>query len=269
MRNGRLHRVHRGVYGVGYPPVTLPARFAAAVLACGERAYLSHFSAAALFDLLRWEERRVEVTVARGAAVHKRGLVVHRARALDAADVDRRDAIPVTSVARTLLDVAWRLAPRTRRRVVRQALGERIVTIEQLRDVVSRSNGHPGTTALAQLVGPPPAATRSLLEDLLLDLVIDAGLPRPDVNVALAIGARTVVPDLRWPQARLVVEADGAAWHDNRVAREDDTERQALLEAAGERVLRVTWDQVARRPRQTTARIRAALDARATAPTSR
>ena len=70
--------------------------------------------------------------------------------------------------------------------------------------------------------------------------------------------AAAIVPDFRWPEQRLVVEADGAAWHDNQLAREDDAERQALLEAHGERVLRVTWDQAIARPGQTLARIGAA-----------
>jgi very-short-patch-repair endonuclease len=67
-----------------------------------------------------------------------------------------------------------------------------------------------------------------------------------------------VVPDFRWPEQRVVVEADGAAWHDHQLAREDDAERQALLEASGERVVRVTWDQALTRPQQTLARLRAA-----------
>jgi len=103
--------------------------------------------------------------------------------------------------------------------------------------------------------------TRSELEDRLLDLVLNAGLPEPRVNAEVVLGGRRVVPDLYWRDRRLVVEADGAAWHDNRVAREADAERQALLEAHGERVLRVTWEQTVRRPQQTLERIRAALGA--------
>jgi very-short-patch-repair endonuclease len=74
----------------------------------------------------------------------------------------------------------------------------------------------------------------------------------------MPIGGRRVVPDFRWPEQRLVVEADGAAWHDNRLSREDDAERQALLEAHGEQVLRVTWNQAIARSSETLARIRAA-----------
>ena len=103
-----------------------------------------------------------------------------------------------------------------------------------------------------------PAPTRSELEDAVLDLMLRGGLVHPQVNEALRLSGRRVVPDFRWPEQRLVVEADGAAWHDNKLAREDDAERQALLEAHGDRVLRVTWDQAIARPGQTLARIRAA-----------
>jgi very-short-patch-repair endonuclease len=71
------------------------------------------------------------------------------------------------------------------------------------------------------------------------------------------LGSR-VVPDFRWAESRLVVEADGAAWHDSKLAREDDAERQALLEEHGDRVVRVTWTQAVSKPQQTIARIRAA-----------
>ena len=70
--------------------------------------------------------------------------------------------------------------------------------------------------------------------------------------------AQRVIPDFRWPQRRLIVEADGARWHDGELARADDSERQALLEAHGERVLRITWHQAVREPEQTLARVRAA-----------
>jgi very-short-patch-repair endonuclease len=103
-----------------------------------------------------------------------------------------------------------------------------------------------------------PAPTRSELEDALLDLILAAGLAHPDVNVPLRVQGRIVIPDLRWPAQRLIVEADGAAAHDNPLARREDAARQALLEAGGERVVRVTWAQVTARPAETLARLRAA-----------
>ena len=261
VRQGRLHRVHRGVYAVGCPPLTLATRFMGAVLACGEDAWLSHFSAAAWLGMSPWEERHPEVTVIGSAAARRPGLRVHRARSLHPHDVARHDGIRVTSAARTALDLAAIVTPGVLRRMVRQALGERRVTATQLAAVLSRANGHRGCGALAEVVAARACPTRSELEDRLLDLVLNAGLPEPRVNAEVVLGGRRVVPDLYWPDRRLVVEADGAAWHDNRVAREADAERQALLEAHGERVLRVTWEQTVRRPQQTLERIRAALGA--------
>ena len=93
---------------------------------------------------------------------------------------------------------------------------------------------------------------------MVFDLILDSGLTRPDVNKPLLLAGRRLIPDFRWPEQQVVVEADGGAWHDNQIAREDDAERQALLEEHGERVLRVTWSQAITRPGETVARIRAA-----------
>jgi hypothetical protein len=144
VRAGRLHRVHRGVYAVGCDPRTLEARFMAAVLACPGPAFLSHFSAAALWGLLAWEERHPEMTVAGWATGRRPGLVVHRARALDSSDVMRRNGTPVTPPARTLLDLAGSLEPRALRRAVRQALADRRASVPQLIDVLTRANGRRG-----------------------------------------------------------------------------------------------------------------------------
>jgi very-short-patch-repair endonuclease len=91
-----------------------------------------------------------------------------------------------------------------------------------------------------------------------LDLILRGGFEHPQVNVPLHIAGRRLIPDFRWPAQRLILEADGAAWHDGALQREDDAERQALLEASGERVLRVTWRQAVTERAQTLARLRSA-----------
>jgi len=113
-------------------------------------------------------------------------------------------------------------------------------------------------TKLADLIATGPAPTRSELEDVVLDMLLRGGLPHPDVNKPLFRSGRKIVPDFRWSAQRLVVEADGAAWHEGKLAREDDAERQAILEATGERVVRITWDQAVQRPEQSLARVWAA-----------
>jgi very-short-patch-repair endonuclease len=258
VRNGRLHPLHRGVYAVGHASVPLEGRFLAAVKACGHVAVLSHVSAAALWGFVGWDGRYPEVTFTGASSRAHRGLRIHRTTTLDRRDIRRHQGIPVTSPARTLLDLAAILDHAALRSATRRAQSLHHVNVRQLVDVLARHRHRRGCARLARIIATGPAPTRSELEDATLDLMLRGGLAHPDVNVELWLRRRRVVPDFRWPAHRLVVEADGAAWHDNQLAREDDAERQALLEADGERVLRVTWDQVIARPAQTLSRVRAA-----------
>jgi very-short-patch-repair endonuclease len=132
------------------------------------------------------------------------------------------------------------------------------VSVHSLVEASRSFRGRRGIRKLRTILASGPAPTRSELEDIVLDLILRAGLAHPSVNAPLTLGGRRVVPDFRWPEQRLVVEADGAVWHDNPTARADDAERQALLEAAGERVVRITWQQAIARPDETLARLRAA-----------
>lgn len=141
---------------------------------------------------------------------------------------------------------------------MRQAQSLRRVSTRQLTEQVSRIGPRRGVRKLRRILATGPAPTRSELEDIVLDLIVAGGLAHPEVNAPILLSGRRVIPDFRWPQQRLVLEADGAVWHDGRLAREDDAERQALLEAHGERVLRVSWTQAVAHPGQTLARIREA-----------
>lgn len=259
VRRGNLRRLYRGVYAVGSAPLTLKARLVAAVLACGADAILSHFAAAAWWGFVVWDDRRVDVTVPRAAGRRVPAIRSRRPRALGPRDAWRRDGIHITSPARTVLDLAAELPAAALRRMVRQALTERRLSIGDLAAVIERSTGHPGTAAVQVLITDGHVPTRSELEDRALDVLERAGIERPEVNAKLVLGQRALEPDLLWRRQRLVVELDGAAWHDNRLTREDDAARQALLEAHGYRVVRITWRQLADAPAQTLARIRAAL----------
>jgi predicted transcriptional regulator of viral defense system len=118
-RNGRLHRLHRGVYAVGHPNPPLEGRFLAAVKACGPNAVLSHFSAAALYELVRWDDRHPEVTAP--TPKRHRGIRVHRSSMLEVQDVTRHKGIPATTPARTLIDLSATLPYKPLRRTVRDA----------------------------------------------------------------------------------------------------------------------------------------------------
>ncbi|MEA2221914.1 MAG: hypothetical protein QOH83_290 [Solirubrobacteraceae bacterium] len=258
-RRGTLHRVYRGVYSVvGREALTMKGRMTAAVLACGAGAILSHWAAGAWWQLVEWDERDPEVTVRGGGGRKVDGIRVHRTRGLDRRDVWTRESILVTSPARTALDIA---SHKALRRVLRQAQAEGRLSVGQLRDVHTRANGHPGAPALLAVIADGPTPTRSVAEDLLLDLVHKAGLPPPEVNPPLQLGGTTLLPDLLWRAHKLVVEVDGEQFHASRQAREDDARKQAILESHGYRVLRISYAQLTRHPEQTIARIAQALAA--------
>jgi very-short-patch-repair endonuclease len=248
----------RGVYAVGHASPPLEGCFLAAIKACGPGAVLSHFTAAAVLGIVEWDGRDPEVTVSGTSTRVHSGIRVHRTAALEPADIAWHRRLPITSPARTLVDLAGSLGYRALRRAVRQALALELVEVATLVEMLRRLGPRRGIRKLKKILATGPAPTRSLLEDVVLDLILSGGLDQPHVNEPMVLEGRRVVPDFRWPRQRLVVEADSTAWHDDKVSREDDAERQALLEAHGEHVLRVTWAQAIAQPGQTLARIQAA-----------
>ena len=198
----------------------------------------SHHSAAWIWALKPPGTADFHVTVP-GRTRHGQDRVqLHSVRALHARDSTLRDGIPVTTVARTLLDLAEVLRPRQLERVVEEAERLRLFDLREVEDLCARSHGRRGIralkAALADAIEPP--ATRSELERRFLDLCRDAGLPTPSVNAAV-LGYEV---DALWPDARLVVELDGYGFHHGRAAFERDRARDAALQVAGYRVLRIT-----------------------------
>jgi predicted transcriptional regulator of viral defense system len=259
----QLRRAHRGVYLVG--PVLAPrAPEMAAVLACGGAGVLSHWSALALRQLQPVVNGAVpvEVSAIRGNRSGHRGVRVHRVRALRADEVTKLDGIPVTTVARTLYDLAGKAAPRELERALADALSRGLTSLAELRRVLERHAGQPGTRRLRALVEADvePALTRSEAEARFVDLMRTAGLPLPAVNTSIA-GYRV---DFFWRAERFVVEVDGFAFHSSSTKFESDRRRDAELAAAGLRVVRVTWRQLTEEPVAVAAIVAQAL-ARATA----
>ena len=255
---GLLHRRHRGVYAVGHRELTKGGAWLAAVKAGGRSAALSHYSGAANWGFVEWDGRTPEITVPAPAARRHPGIRVHESKLLTPKDVMSRDGIPVTSPAWTLLDLASVLPYKPLRRAVREAMGLRRVAIPQLVAVLARGGGRRGAAKLARIIADGYTPTESVLADIVLELIMAGGFEKPDVSKPLVIDGRRLVPDFRWADQRLIVEADGAQWHDHKLAREDDAERQAFLEARGEHVLRMTWDQALTKRTQTWARLAAA-----------
>jgi very-short-patch-repair endonuclease len=256
---GRLHRQHRGVYLVGHTAAPPKAREMAAVLACGRGAVVSHGSAAYLWCLLPHpaHERDVDVTIPARDPGKRQGIRTHRVRTLDPRDARSCHAIPITTPARTLLDLAGQASPRELEQALAVAERRRLVRRRDLRDVLGRAGPRHGTALLRSLVedeGAPPL-TRSEAEDRLLALIRAGALPEPDVNVR--IGGHEV--DFLWRKERLVVEVDGFGFHSSRASFERDRLRDAELQASGVRVMRVTWRQLTRTRDATLARIARAL----------
>jgi predicted transcriptional regulator of viral defense system len=145
----RLHRLHRGVYAVGHKNLGLRGRWLGAVLALGRGALLSQIDAAALWNLRAPSDGPVHVLTAGGSRSRRRGIAVHRSRLLHPDDRGLVDRIPVTSVARTLLDIAA-TRPRTQlQRAFEQAEHQRLLDARAIEASLLRSNGHAGSARLA------------------------------------------------------------------------------------------------------------------------
>lgn len=247
--DGRLRPLHRGVYAVGPGPLTPQGTWMAAVLACGLDAVLSHRDAAALWDLRPSHRSSVDVTVPGAHRRSRKRITVHRNQ-IEPQDRTARDGIPVTSLARTLLDLAAVVDAKQVQRAFERAERLHRLDVGAIERVLGRSNGHRGTGILRALLGYDPTAAAeavSELERLFLDLVRDAGLPTPQVNVLV----EGYLVDAYWPRARLVVELQGYSFHSGQEVFERDHEKLAALRLAGIDVLPLTHKQVTRKARAT------------------
>jgi hypothetical protein len=255
---GRLHRVHRGVYAVGHRRLGREGRYLAAVLACGPRAVLSYRSAAVWWGLLQYASVQVDVTSPHGRHAVP-GVRRHQARSLLAGDITTHNGMPITSVARTLLDLAATAHRHHLERAVAQAERLELYDHRQIEDLLERANGHRGRKPLARATAQEPAFTRSDLESTFLDLTRETSLGEPRTNVVLGAPDHPLLEvDCYWPAHRLVVELDGWRSHGTRAAFRADRRRDAALHARGDRVLRFTWDDVVNEPAMTKRRLEAA-----------
>lgn len=261
VRAGRLHRVHRGIYAVGHGRLGREGRRLAAVLACGPGAVLSHRSAAAHWGLLDTAAALIDVTAPRGRG-GMAAIRLHRSRSLDARDTTKHEGIPITTVARTLLDLAATVQSHRLERALAQAEHLRLYDHRAITAVIARSNGHRGTAALAKATAREPKWTRNDFEARFLRLVRDGGLPEPLANHVLdAPDHPGIKVDFCWPSHRLVVEIDGWETHGTRAAFLADRRKDAALQAAGWRVLRFPWDDVKHDPATVLDRVRTIMSA--------
>jgi very-short-patch-repair endonuclease/predicted transcriptional regulator of viral defense system len=265
---GRLQVLYRGIYAVG-PIVTAQGQWLAAVRAHGPNAVLSHRSAAVHWGILSWRTRQIEISFAgRSGRKARRGVTLHRPVRLCTDEMTEHERIPVTTPARTLLDLAAVLPRRALERAIDEAQRLRLHDEHALRRTLEANRGRRGASLLASVFDHHAAGstlTRSELEELFLKLCVGHGLPRPRVNVQ--VGHYEV--DFLWPEQSLIVETDGHASHGTRAAFERDRARDAHLTARGYRVMRFTYRQITAEPAKVASLIARLLRSPPPAPRSR
>ncbi|HEX4344086.1 MAG TPA: type IV toxin-antitoxin system AbiEi family antitoxin domain-containing protein [Solirubrobacteraceae bacterium] len=250
--DGRLRRVHHGVYALGHTAPSLRGGYMAAVLACGPTAALSHRAAAHLLGLVRGAVPPPEVTVPTRAGRKRPGIVIHRARTVHRLDLATFDDIPVTIVPRILLDIAPTTEPTQLTRACHEAWVRHGTTPRHVEACIARNPTKPGARRLRTALGRE--VTLSELEDGFLALLREHALPAPQTNVSRH-GDKV---DCHWPQLDLTIELHSFRYHATRAAFETDLARRRRS-----RHLAFSYGDVFERPADTIAEILRAMRAAA------
>lgn len=260
VRRGVLHPIHRGVYAVGHPVLGMHGRWMAATLAVGADSVLSHRSAGCLWGLQHLFAGTPEVTIPTGWR-GRVGICVRRSP-LPSDEITDLNGIPVTTVPRTILDLATVVSRRQLERAFNEVEVQGLTDRLSIPDLLVRYPRRRGTAVLRSLLDDGPefgGVTRNDFEELMVSLLDAYGLSRPRFNADVAIAGRFFSADCLWKRERLIVELDGRAVHGTRRAFEADRERDRLLVADGWRVMRVTWRQLCRDGETIASDLRAAL----------
>jgi very-short-patch-repair endonuclease len=243
---GRLHVVFRGVYSFGCGELPPLGREQAALLACGKRAFLSHATAAAVWELGPELPFEVQVSVVGRRCASRKGIRVHEIKAIDRREVKRHQGLWISTPARAILELAATTPAKQLTNAIDEGLARRLFIPRQLQEVLTRNRPCRGAARLAAILGDPTATavSRSKREKALLRLIRDAGLPLPQTNVPF--GRFNL--DFFWPRERLVVEIDGYNFHRGPSAFGRDREKDLAVRAANLDLLRFTGDHVLKQP---------------------
>jgi hypothetical protein len=258
---GRLHRVARGIYAVGWPYLDSRRRWAAAVLtaAAGELAarsptlpyfdngaVLSHSSAAALWGIGKERPGSIDLTLRRRDLPRRPGLRIRGRPSLAIAEIRVLDDLPVTSPVRTLIDRGTELGPIALERAVNDADKRDLIDPEALRRALDDHAGEPGVRPLRQILDRLTfRLSDSDLEIYFRPIATAAGLPSP---LSKQWVNRFEV-DFFWPDLGLVVEADGLRYHRTPSAQKRDAMRDRAHVLAGMTPLRFTHYEIRYEPR--------------------
>ena len=262
-RNAIAHRIkvarlipdHAGVYAVGHLSKDPLDRAYGAVLACGDKAVLSHQSAATLWGAYRHWRGPFHVTASSGHT--REGIVVHRA-CLHPRDRTRQLGIPVTSPARTVLDNAPHMTEKALTRAVNDLLRQGFLNRSDLVELLIRCPRHPGASRLRPFAHTTRGPTRSDFEDAFHAFTARFGLPDALVNTMLA-GFEV---DAYFPRHGVIVELDGWEFHRSRYSFESDRDRDTTMLALGVVTIRITWRRLVEQPEREARRLRKILDQR-------
>jgi very-short-patch-repair endonuclease len=261
--HGRLRAVHSDVFLAWPCSSSLLERAMATALQFRGDAAIGGLAAAAIWGMVDAAPNEIEVTLVGRSARYQPGIRVRRVATLSTKDVRWRSAIPLTSPARTLIDLGATLIPIELENALAEARFRSLVRDAEIAAALARAPTRSGTAALRRLLSyshdlvAGPARTRSAYERKLLKLIDAAALPRPVTNVRV----EGHMVDMFWPAQRLIVEFDGFAYHSDRRAFETDRLRDQELVAAGYRVIRITARQLDRTPFAVIARLAQAIAA--------
>jgi putative AbiEi antitoxin of type IV toxin-antitoxin system/uncharacterized protein DUF559 len=247
VKRGALHRIHRGVYSVGHASLSRFGEFLAAVLAAGPGAALSHDSCGELFEVRRWPTGEIHVSAPRRLRIG--GVRTHRT-ALGPLDVVVYKGIPVTNVARLLVDLTDVTDAHEILTVISEAAWRKRLDLGATRAALARANGRRNLGALTEAIARYERGEKGPKSRVELAFLRLVGEPRPLSNADVE-GEEV---DAHWPERKLIVEVDGHG-HRRPAQRRDDARRDAKLRAAGWTVLRVTAAEVEREPDRVLSRL--------------
>jgi very-short-patch-repair endonuclease len=244
---GRLFPVSPGIYAVGWPALNQKRRWMAAVLAGGEGAALSHGSAAAVWEIGSERSKCIDVSVRRRCELRRPGLRIRSRPSISARDIFIQDDIPVTSPARTLVDLATELGSMKLERAVNDADKRDLIDPDALRRELARFAGEPGVRTMRRLLDKLSfRLSDSELEIYFRGIVKAGNLPMPLSKQRV----NRVEVDFFWPELGLVVETDGLRYHRTPSSQIRDARRDRAHVMAGMTPLRFTHYEVRYEPRR-------------------
>ena len=267
-KDNELHRVHRGVYAVGHRSVSRATLLRAALLACGEGAVVSHGTAAALHGLWDKWPALIDVTVPVEAGRKIDGVRCRRCRYPQAKEIAVRNGVTCTTVARTLVDLAGIVGPKSLRKTVGRAAILKRLDLQATDLAIHNAKRRRGLKRLELALLPYRTKdnkvpdVRSDFETLLLPQLLEMNIPRPSTNAWLHVEGERFLVDFLWDKEMVIVETDGRETHETPEAFQSDRRRDQFLAAAGYRVFRITWDQINSEPAAVLDRVSRALSLR-------